>query len=399
MSGRGSVTGRLAAARHELWDRLGTTVGELRTRSEPTVGGLSRGLALIGTVWAGGAAEPFDGVVILDARGAIGYLGPGGPHTIPAELPVIGEPGAWIGPGIIDAHVHLAFGAVDDCLRAGVVGVRDLGAPAQLARSVQTGHRRPPGERPVVAACGPIITAPNGYPSRSWGRAGFAASVVSPAHARQVVQRIAASGADVIKIALEPGEAGWPVPEPAVVRAVVQSAHDAGLAVVAHALSVEMVRRAVDAGVDEFAHTPTERLPEALVDRIAAAGISVVSTLQTFFSSGVGRPAAENAAVLYRAGVVLRYGTDLGNEGTRTGVDPRELDRLADTGLGRLGALRAATEYAAQAPGIRRRTGLLQVGHRAALVVLPGDPLAEPGLWRTPRAVVADGRLLDNRPT
>ena len=127
------------------------------------------------------------------------------------------------------------------------------------------------------------------------------------------------------------------MPSTAVLRAVVEAAHGAGLKVVAHALTVEAVGRVLDAGVDELAHTPVEPLPEALVDRIAAAGVTVISTLQTFFSTGSGRAAAANAAALHRAGVPLVYGTDLGNAGTRTGVDPRELDRLADAGLGRFG--------------------------------------------------------------
>jgi imidazolonepropionase-like amidohydrolase len=74
-------------------------------------------------------------------------------------------------------------------------------------------------------------------------------------------------------------------------------------------------------------------------------------------------------------------------------VDPRELDRLAAAGLGRLGALRAATEASAGAAGVRRRTGRLVVGEPAALVLLPASPLVEPGVWRTPSAVFADGRL------
>jgi imidazolonepropionase-like amidohydrolase len=155
-----------------------------------------------------------------------------------------------------------------------------------------------------------------------------------------------------------------------------------------------MVTRALDAGVDELCHTPTERLTDALVERIAAAEIPVVSTLQTFFSAGQGREAARNAADLFRAGVPLIYGTDLGNTGTCTGVDPRELDRLADTGLGRVGALRAATEGAAGAYGIRGRTGRIEPATVAALVLLTADPLIEPGAWRTPLAVVADGRIV-----
>jgi imidazolonepropionase-like amidohydrolase len=353
---------------------------------------IGSGAVFRGTVWSGGAAEPVDGVVVVDGAGRVDRIGPVGQVHAPSGLPVYGGPGHWIGPGLIDAHVHLAFSDVP-ALATGLVAVRDLGAPAAVARAVRTGHRRPAAGQPFVAVAAQIVTAPGGYPSATWGRDGFAAFAADPAQARVVVHRLAMT-ADVIKIALEPGPAGWPVPDPATVRAVVEAAHSAGLLVVAHALRVDMVRRAVDAGVDELAHTPTERLPAELVERIAAARIGVVSTLQTFFSSGTGTTAAANAADLVEAGVTLRYGTDLGNIGTGPGVDPRELDRLADAGLGRLGALRAATEGAAAAPGIRGRTGRLRMGEPAALVVLPGDPLQEPGLWRTVVAVVADGRLL-----
>ncbi|MBV9594854.1 MAG: amidohydrolase family protein, partial [Actinobacteria bacterium] len=366
----------------------------VRARRAPKAAPLGAGVALIGTVWPGGNAEPFPGLVLVDGRGVIDRIGPIASIQVPETVPVIGTREAWIGPGVIDAHVHLAFGDPDACLAAGLVGVRDLGAPSESAVKWRSGHRSPTGNRPMIAAAGPIITAPGGYPSRSWGAGGFAAFVTSASQARQVVQRIAANGADVIKLALEPGSADWPVPEPVVARAVVEAAHSCGLAVVAHALRSDMVARAVEAGVDELAHTPTERLTESMVARIAEAGVAVVSTLQTFFSAGVGREAAENAAAFVEAGVLMRYGTDLGNTGTRPGVDPRELDRLADAGLGRRGALRAATEFAAAAPGIRGRSGRLEVGQRAAAVVLPGDPLAEPGLWRAPVAVMADGRLV-----
>jgi imidazolonepropionase-like amidohydrolase len=91
--------------------------------------------------------------------------------------------------------------------------------------------------------------------------------------------------------------------------------------------------------------------------------------------------------------VPLLYGTDLGNAGTLPGVDPRELDRLGCAGLGRLGALRAATEGSARAVGVRGRTGRIVTGEAAALVLLAADPLVEPGAWRAPCLVIADGRL------
>ena len=357
-------------------------------------GSLGRGVALRGQVWLGGSTDPFDGVVVVDPAGRLAAVGPAGQLEIPSDLRILGGPGAWIGPGIIDAHVHLALGSAQESLRGGVVGLRDLGAPWPDALRWRTAHRRPPPGQPYIGVAGPILTAAGGYPSRTWGADGFAAFVSSPGIARQLVRELAADGADLIKVAIEPGGGQFPVLAPALVRAVVAAAHGAGLRVVAHALTVEAVSRALDAGVDELAHTPTERLPESVVDRVAASGIPVVSTLQTFFSAGVGREAAANAAALHRAGVPLVYGTDLGNAGTRTGVDPRELDRLADTGLGRLGALRAATEQAAHVAGVRRRLGRLERGQPAELVLLAGDPLIEPGVWRCPRAVVCDGRLL-----
>ena len=43
--------------------------------------------------------------------------------------------------------------------------------------------------------------------------------------------------------------------------------------------------------------------------------------------------------------------------------------------------------------GLRALTGVLRRGHSAALVLLAGNPLVEPGVWRAPLAVVCDGRL------
>jgi imidazolonepropionase-like amidohydrolase len=384
-----------------LSERARAGMTGLRQRRAESSGAPPRGVAFTGTVWTGGQAQPRRATVVVDAAGRFVSMGASA-ATLPRDLLVLGGPHHWIVPGIIDAHVHLCVATeenperrsgVESGFRTGLIGVRDLGAPLEQARSWQTGRRPPPPQHPFVAVSGPILTAPQGYPSRSWGARGFAEFISSPAQARSAVQRLAAEGVDVIKVALERGSQGWPVLQPNVLLAITRAAHALGLAVVAHALTIDMVKRALDAGVDELAHTPTDRLGEELVQRIADAGVSVTSTLQTFFSAGVGPIAAANAADLVSAGVVLRYGTDLGNAGTRPGVDPRELDRLAAAGLGRLGALRAATEWAALAPGMRSRSGLMRIGRPAELVLLPGDPLAEPGIWRTPAAIFVDGRL------
>ncbi|HTZ45168.1 MAG TPA: amidohydrolase family protein [Jatrophihabitans sp.] len=405
--GRRHALGRgLSALRRVLATaRPARATGEAHpaTAGRPGRGALSgRGVAFAGTVWLGGSAEPQPGVLVLDRAGRMVDLRRDR-TGLPGDLLVLGGPQHWIVPGLVDAHVHLGF---DPAARpdpygrfavsgteTGLVAVRDLGAPMRWASRWRTGHRATPPGLPYVAVSGPILTAAGGYPSRSWGADGYAEFVSSPAQARWVVQRLAAEGVDLIKLALEPGWQGWPVPEPRVARAIVDAAHAAGLPVIAHALTVEMVNRALDAGVDELAHTPTERLPATVVERIAERRLRVASTLQTFFANGEGRAAAANAADLVAAGVRLCYGTDLGNAGTRPGVDPRELDRLAAAGLGRLGSLRAATEWSATAAGIRRRSGLLARGRPAELVLLPSSPLVEPGVFRTPTAVYSEGRL------
>lgn len=260
---------------------------------------------------------------------------------------------AWVGPALHDAHVHLAFGTVEEMRRGGVATMRDLGAPPALAREVR-------GDGVTVA--GPLLTAPGGYPSNSWGAAGFARFVADPEDARRAVREL---DADVVKVALEPA-GGQPVMDGETVRAIVDAAHDRGLSVTAHALSEPMVLRALDAGVDELCHTPCEPLSEHAVERIAAAGVTVVSTIET-----LGGAAPANAKALHEAGVPLVYGTDLGNAGTRPGVDVRELRRLADTGLGMAGALAAATRP-------------VRAGERARLVLLDADPVVDDTTWERP---------------
>ncbi|HEV2890224.1 MAG TPA: amidohydrolase family protein [Frankiaceae bacterium] len=274
--------------------------------------------------------------------------------------------GAWVGPGIVDAHVHLAFGPMDEMLRRSVVAVRDLGAPPALAARIRASN---------VAVAGPLLTAPAGYPSRSWGADGFARFVAGPDDARRAVREL---DADLVKVALEPS-GGQPVPDAETVRAIVDAAHARGLAVTAHALTEAMVERALDAGVDELCHTPVEPLSPRVVERVAEAGVPVVSTIEC-----LGDGAARNAALLHAAGVRLVYGTDLGNAGTRTGAEPRELRRLAEAGLGAQGAFDAATRP-------------IEMGRPARVVVLDGDPVEDPELWRTPVAVVTDGRVVSGR--
>ncbi len=433
--------------------------GRGRVREE-----LGRGVALCGRVWDGIADLPFEGVVVIGMDGRVAAIGPRDTVVLPGGLRVIDC--AWIGPGVTDAHVHLAATAASghDELRAGLVAVRDLGSPiVRLARwrvaapiavagtgprvvgAADPRHPRPapPGDRKAAdqdaaggsrgrrlvfrraagrGAEGEMTADPPAADRARGGRGGSngvmpgrddpagrngagqdpldaLAVADSPAAARKVVTSLIADGVDLIKVCLgdvagpaRPGRSPLRYDELAI---VLEAAHTAGLPVIAHALTVAAVELALRAGVDELAHVPLEPLPPETVDRIAAAGVPVVSTLQCH--SGAGPVPGRNAALLHRAGVSLIYGTDAGGAGNRPpGVDPRELDRLAYAGLGRLGALRAATSGAARAAGLdgQRPSGRIEAGAYAAVVGLPADPLVEPAAWRHPTVVVNGQRMI-----
>lgn len=328
---------------------------------------LGAGAVFTGRLWCGDGREFDRGHVVVDTAGLVTAVGVPGDVDVP--FGALEVEAAWIGPGLVDAHVHLAFGSPDDIVSRGVVAVRDLGAPPRDAMKWR--------EMPVpkVSIAGPLLTAPGGYPSRSWGSNGFAAFVDEVEQAKRLVQGLVTQ-VDVIKLALEPR--GGPVPGPDLCAAIVESAHAGDRQVSCHALTVAMVEQALDAGVDELAHTPLERLPAGLIDRLLAARVGVVSTLHTHLRAG---DVLDNARDLISAGVPMRYGTDLGNTGIRPGADPRELDLLASAGLGAEGTLTAATEP-------------IVVGSQAALVALDTDPRDQPRAWGAPHAVMVGSTLL-----
>ncbi|HEX4728802.1 MAG TPA: hypothetical protein VH298_13450, partial [Jatrophihabitans sp.] len=167
--------------------QLGRRVALLAQARRPADGaGPSRGVAFAGTVWLGGDTEPTPGVLVVDGAGrmvdfraastglpAILQGLPAIVQGLPADLPVLGGPGHWVVPGLVDAHVHLGFDptAIPDPYgrftvsgeRTGLVGVRDLGAPMAWATQWRTGHRPARPGSPFVAVTGPILTAAGGY--------------------------------------------------------------------------------------------------------------------------------------------------------------------------------------------------------------------------------------------
>ena len=238
--------------------------------------------------------------------------------------------GLFVVPAFIDAHVHLSVAGDPalvsrEQLRRGVAAVLDLGAPERLL-PIDHGPLR-------ILFSGPLLTAPGGYPTRSWGRNGEGLELATAEQARAAVQRLARAGAKFAKLAFD---ARFPVIAPEVARAAADEAHRLGLRVAAHALDVSAVRQALDAGADVLAHTPRDPLSDDLLARMK--GRWVISTLHAFSVP------PERLRALRNAGARVAYGTDLGNQNTAPGIDGRELALLAAAGLD---PLQAATSAAA----------------------------------------------------
>jgi imidazolonepropionase-like amidohydrolase len=328
------------------------------------------------------ASRLFDGErMIEDAAvairdGVIVYAGSREELSFSGPLGLALRDDTTILPGLIDLHTHgLGYGQV----RSAVTTVRDLGTDD---RNLPLDER---ATGPRVLAAGPLITAPRGYPIPLHGPR-VAHVVRTPDGARRYVRSLANRGAAAIKVSLQ---FGFPVVTFAVLRAIVEEAHGHDLRVTAHVGDGNGARMARRAGVDELAHMPCGQEPE-LMRELARAGIEIVGTLHVIELVVACREARFNAAAFVAAGGKLLYGSDYGVPGIPAGVDIAELRRLAESGLGALGALRAATSEAAKVLPVEG-LGRLVEGAPADLVVVDGDPTRNLELLRDPLLVLRDG--------
>jgi imidazolonepropionase-like amidohydrolase len=97
---------------------------------------------------------------------------------------------------------------------------------------------------------------------------------------------------------------------------------------------------------------------------------------------------------LYKAGVPIVAGSDTGLIGY--GID-RELELYVQAGLPPMAAIQTATLAAARAMKLDRDSGSVEVGKRADLVLVEGDPLANISNLRRVVKVVRGGELYDSQ--
>jgi imidazolonepropionase-like amidohydrolase len=211
----------------------------------------------------------------------------------------------------------------------------------------------------------------------------------------RAVREMVRAGADVIKIASsggflsaadDPMEPNFSQDE---VDAIVRSADDLGTWVMSHAHGPEGIKRAVRAGVRSIEHGTY--LDEEGVAMMVEHGTWLVPTLTAGDATdaiandpkvqpavrekmlGLGRPELDAFRLAAEAGVKVAMGTDC--PVAPHGTNLNELRHMAANGFTPAQSLHAATQSAAELMGLQDELGTLEVGKRADLVVVDGDPL------------------------
>lgn len=294
-----------------------------------------------------------------------------------AAARVVDVSGRYLVPGFIDSHVHLAYypeGAAE-LASNGIVAVLDLAAPTS-ALSVDHAPLR-------VLNAGPMITAPAGYPTNSWGADGYGLSVANPTQGAAAVETLFSAGVQAIKVPLTAA----PTLDDTTVKAIVKAAHAHHLKVYSHALEELNAARAAADGIDVLAHTPTEALSDATLE--AWKTRTVISTLSAFGGSSA---ALNNLRALRERGARVLYGTDFGNT-RETGIQSLEITQLMAAGMDGASIVRAGTNVPAEFLGLTD-LGSLEVGKRASFLVLAADPTVDPHTLSQPIAVYVDGTMV-----
>jgi imidazolonepropionase-like amidohydrolase len=386
-----------------------------------------------GQLLSGTTAAPIPDAALLVRDGRIEAVGPSAEVQAPPEADELDLRPRTLLPGLIDAHVHLIgspepgvlLGAQHEsdewlllracangqtALAAGLTTVRDCGGrgtvTVSLARAAAAGMI--PGPR--IVSCGAPITTTGGH----CYFLGLEAEGIEGV--KKAVRQTHKAGADFIKVMVTGGgltrgsnsrASQYSLAE---LTAIAADAHRLGKRVAGHVHGTEGIRRAVAVGFDTLEHCSwlaaegeDRDYDEEVVAEIVQRGIYVCRTI-----AGFERVPLEDATpdhpfwpdyavfrAMARAGVKLIAGTDSGIDHTPISGFVTSLETMA--GLGEMNpaaVLASATRLAAEALGLADQVGTLEVGKRADLIAVPGNPLEDLRVLRRVEVVLRDGRIV-----
>jgi imidazolonepropionase-like amidohydrolase len=378
--------------------------------------------------------------VVIEA-GRIREVTPGG--AAPAGAREIDLSTQTCLPGLIDSHVHLTmeynkstysttfrWNVADYAIRSTVFARRTLMAGFTTVRNLGDGANESVALRNAIndgVIVGPrIFTAgqaigstgghadpTNGYRMDLAGNPGPEVGIINSADdAVKAVRQHYKQGDDVIKIMPSGGvmdegtngdNAQMTLEE---IKAVVQTAHDYGFVVGAHAHGAEAIRRAVVGGVDSIEHgtymnaddmklmiehgtwfVPTiiagdwvarqAKIPGYYPPQVAAKALAIGPLIQA------------TAGRAYKAHVKIAFGTDAGVY--PHGDNAHEFELMVDAGMPQMFVLQAATINAAQLLKRDKDLGSVTAGRYADVVAVDGNPLTDISLMKKVAFVMKEG--------
>jgi imidazolonepropionase-like amidohydrolase len=317
-------------------------------------------------------------------------------------------------PGIIDAHIHIVTGDIeynDRALRswaqAGVTTVRDLGIgndknqhPTEEFLAYRATIETP--ECAHCLTCGRFVAEYHGLNHIMSDGAETGYGCKTPEDAAAAVNELIDMGCDGIKTSVGQGMDGTgSVLSVEKLKAIADTAKARGVWCTAHVLDSELVPRLLDAGIPEFAHMPTDHMPDDLLKRMVDQGVTCTPTLCTIkaprppMPEGAKLPpmpkdmkmppmpmidpdeqektVVDNTRRFIEYGGMVAVGTDTMRMESQPHVATmplRELQLLHQAGLSVSQVIDAATINAAKLCKIDDQVGSIAVGKKANIIAV-----------------------------
>jgi imidazolonepropionase-like amidohydrolase len=346
----------------------------------------------------------------------------------PAGAEVVDLSKSTVLPGFIDVHDHISMGSdwtlaarftqtdgdgvvtaalnTRRDLEMGFTAIRDVGSgpieAVAIRRAIESGKLAGPRIWTALEALAPTggHSDPNNGMRPDISFADRDAAIVDGAiDARIKVREHRRRGADLIKI-MPSGGVGSIGDDPnhmtmtdEEMKAVIDTAHELGMKVAAHAHGKKAIDHVVIAGVDSVEHgTYSDAETYKLMK---ARGTFMVPTLLVadwIYQTAVNKPdrlpptvagkaiavtptMVGNAGAAYKAGVKIALGTDVAGAFPR--MKSEEFALMVKAGLTPMDSILAGTRNAAELLGASADIGAVSAGHYADIVAVDGDPLAD----------------------
>ena len=371
-------------------------------------------------------ANLIDGIASVEKRNMMIFVSNGKIESIkkdglkPKGYKLIDLGGMYLLPGFIDAHTHIrTIDAANRALESGVTTARSASTPnfqdISIREMVKTG-----------ALIGPDMIATGVFVTPNLGETILADTRLGNLHGgvnkeddlRKVVQVNAQRGVDFIKTR-GTERAGLPQTDPrkqtyteSQLKIIVDEANKYNIPVMAHAHGDEGGYAAVKAGVKSIEHgtyltSKTLKLMKKMDTFLVPTFTTVLDLTQPggdydnpvlIIRGQHMLPSLETTVKMaYKMGIKIATGADTGygpNSTTRIGM---EITNFINLGMKPIDAIRSATLVGAEILGISKKTGKVDIGKDADLIVVTKNPLNDVHTIQDVVFVMSNGNIALNR--